>query len=246
LKWNLVPQGPDKALTTGSVDLWPIVASLPEKEESFFITEPFAQVTYWLVANRASGIEVSSGLAEKKIAFNPGLTERIARMHFNNSKLVEQPTRARLVEAVCSQDAGALLLPDSSADASLLAGPAGCNQRLSFVPVPKGRLWSGVGATRKNRGAVAAARAIRTAIGQMEHDGTFASIAFRWQSNSTNENLLLEYLTTARRRHVIQLSGLIALAAMCGMLVWASLRLRAAKLMAERATAFRSQFVWRI
>ena len=243
LEWVLVPQGPDIALTTGSIDLWPIVASLPEREKSFFITEPFAQVTYWLVANRASGIVGSGDLEGKKIAYTPGLTRRIAQMHFDSSKLVEQPTRARIVEAVCSQQVDAILLPDSSADASLLAGPSGCKERLSFIPVPNGRLWSGVGATRKNRGAIAAARALRTAIGQMEHDGTFASISFGWQANSTNENLLLEYLTVARRRDVIQLGGLIALTVMCGMLVWVSLRLRAAKIVAERATASRSQFV---
>jgi hypothetical protein len=46
LQWDLVPRGPDEALTTGAVDLWPVVASLPDRELKFFITEPFAQVTF--------------------------------------------------------------------------------------------------------------------------------------------------------------------------------------------------------
>ena len=136
-----------------------------------------------------------------------------------------------------------MLLPDSSADASLVSGPPDCNQRLLFVPIPDGRLWSGVGATRKNPGAVAAARAIRVAIGQMEHDGAYASIYFRWYRNSTNESLLLEYLTDARRRNVLLICCLGLVGVVCGALVSVSIRLRAAKLVAERATALRSQFV---
>jgi signal transduction histidine kinase/DNA-binding response OmpR family regulator len=243
LKWELVPPGPDEALTTGAVDLWPLVASLPERERKFFISEPFAQVTFWLVANRAGGITSFNGIAGKRIAYYGGLSRRLAHTRFRDSFVVEYPDRKASVAAVCSQAVDAVLLPDSSADASLLSVAPGCKERLSFVALPDGRLLSGVGANRRRPGAVAAAKALREAIGQMEHDGTYASISFRWWGNSTNENLLLEYLSVARRRDQIQVYGLIALATFCGVLVWISLRLRAAKLEAEAAISCRSEFL---
>ncbi len=243
LQWVPVPEGPDKALRTGAVDLWPVVASLPERERDFFITEPYAQVTYWLVANRASGITSFAASKGKRVGYTAGLTRRIAVEHFAGSVLVQQPSRARLIDAVCAQELDAILLPDSSADSSLITGQPDCKQRLLFVPIPDGRLWSGVGATRKHSGAVAAARAIRGAIGQMEHDGTFSSICFRWYRDSTNESLLLEYLSDARRSNLLLVCCLAIVGVVCGALVSLSIRLRAAKLVAERATALRSQFV---
>ncbi len=243
LEWVHAPNGPDEPLATGAVDLWPIVGSLPERRRRFFITRPFTQVTFWLLANHASNIRTIDAAAGRKIAYAIGLTRRIAEMHFERSILFEMPSRKQLVAAVCSGEVEAGVMPDSSADLSLIAGSPGCKQRLRFVPIPDGQLWSGVGATRKNHGAVAAAQALRNAIGQMELDGTFASIDFRWYSYSTNENILLEYLREADRRDAILLVALAAVALVCGALVWAALRLRAAKIVAERATAARSAFV---
>jgi signal transduction histidine kinase/CheY-like chemotaxis protein len=243
LQWDIVPRGPDEALTKGEVDLWPVVASLPERERKFFITEPFAQVTFWLVANRAGGITSFNRIAGKKIAYYGVLSRRLLQTRFRNSLTIEYADRNASVAAVCAEAVDAVLLPDSSADASLLSAALGCKERLSFVAIPGGRLLSGVGASRQRPGAVAAARALREAIGQMEHDGTYASISFRWWGSSTNENLLLEYLGVARRRDQIQVYGLFALAVLCGVLAWISLRLRAAKLEAEAAIACRSEFL---
>jgi len=243
LQWVPVPEGPDHALTTGTIDLWPIVASLPERERAFFITEPFTQVTYWLVANRASGITTYHAISGKKVGYTAGLTGRIAAKSFPGSVLIQQPSRAHMVEAVCTRELDAMLLPDSAADASLILGQPDCKERFRFVAVPDSRMWFGVGATRKNRGAMAAARAIRVAIGQMEHDGAFSSIHFRWYRDSMNESLLLEYLSEARRRNLLLICCLGIVGVVCGALVSVSIRLRAAKLVAERATALRSQFV---
>ena len=243
LQWDLVADGPDEALARGAVDLWPVVASLPERERRFFIGEPFAQVTFWLVANRAGGVTSFDRVAGKKIAYYGGLPRRLMQTRFRDSVGIESRDRNDSVAAVCSGAVDAVLLPDSAADASLLSAAPGCQDRLLFVPVPEGRMLSGVGASRQRRGAVAAAKALREAIGQMEHDGTYASISFRWWGNSTNENLLLEYLSVARRRDQIQVYGLIALASFCGVLAWISLRLRSAKLEAEAAIACRSEFL---
>src|SRR3954451_9586045 len=58
-----------------------------------------------------------------------------------------------------------------------------------------------------------------------------------------NENPLLEYVSDARRHNLLLIFCLGVVGVVCGALVWLSIRLRAAKLVEERATALRSQFV---
>jgi signal transduction histidine kinase/DNA-binding response OmpR family regulator len=243
LEWVLVPAGPDEALSTGAVDLWPLVARLPERENVFYITQPFAQVTYWLISDRVNRIDHAALAARKKIAYTSGVTQRIATQSFPRAILVRKESRLSLVQAVCAREVDAGVLADSNADASLLNGPSGCAERLSFVPIPGGRLSSGVGASYRKPGAVAAADAIRRAIGTMAEDGTMAAIHFRWYANPSNEAVLLQYLGQARRNDRLKTAWLILSVAGSALLLWLSLSLRRAKMAAERATTIRSEFV---
>ena len=243
VEWVLVPAGPDQALVKGTVDLWPIVGRLPEREGVFYITQPFAQVTYWLIANRASGIDHFSSAVRKRIGHAGGVPQRIAEKSFPQATLIHKESRPELVRAVCTGELDAGVLPDSSADASLLTGSPGCVDHLLFVPLPGGRVSSGVGATYRNPGATAAADAIRTAIGAMAEDGSLAAIHFRWYTNPSNEALLLQFLGQARQVDRLKTAWLALSSIGCALLLWLSLSLRRAKLAAERFSAIRSEFV---
>ena len=151
LEWVPTPEGPDKALKTGVIDLWPIVASLPERERDFFITEPFTQVTYWLVANRASGITTHNAISGKKVGYTAGLTGQHSRTSisrvpswFNNPaghKWSKQYVRSGWMQC-CSPTAP--LMRRSFKDSRT------AKTVFRFVPFPGSRLWFGVGASRKN------------------------------------------------------------------------------------------------
>src|ERR1035441_7610710 len=41
LEWVFSPQGPEKALASGAVDLWPIVGDLPERRPLLYISPPW-------------------------------------------------------------------------------------------------------------------------------------------------------------------------------------------------------------
>ncbi len=243
VEWVLVPAGPDQALATGTVDLWPIVGRLPDREGLFYITQPFAQVTFWLIANRTSGIDRASSAVRKRIAYTSGVPQRIAEKSFPKATLIHKESRPELVRAVCDGELDAGVLPDSAADASLLTGSPGCVDRLSFMPIPGGRVSSGVGATYRNAGAPAAADAIRTAIGVMAEDGSLAAIHFRWYTNPSNEALLLQFLGQARQVDHLKTAWLGLSSIGCAVLLWLSLSLRRAKLAAERFSSIRSEFV---
>jgi signal transduction histidine kinase/CheY-like chemotaxis protein len=125
-----------------------------------------------------------------------------------------------------------------------------CNQELSFFPLPNGRLLSGIGATRRNPGAVQAADRIRAKIGEMSDDGALAGIQFRWYHNPFHESATLEAIRRSRVENQLLLGGLAVLAVAFGTVVWLARRLRAAKLhaeraklQAERATAVKSEFI---
>jgi signal transduction histidine kinase/DNA-binding response OmpR family regulator len=243
LEFVLVPDGPDQALAKGTVDLWPIVAHLPEREALFYISQPFAQVTYWLVANRQSGVANASSVSGKRIAYTSGVTQQIAGNKFPQAILIGNESRLTLLQAVCDGKVDAGVLADSSADTSLLNGPSGCVDRLLFIPIPGGQTSSGVGATYRNPGAVAAADAIRATIGSMAEDGSLAAIHFRWYRNPSNEALLLENLGQAGRLDRLKTLWLGIFGTGFALLLWLSWSLRRAKLAAERATRIRSEFV---
>src|SRR5271169_5848536 len=49
LEWVYSPQGPEKALSSGSVDLWPILGDLPERRRVMYISQPWVKMTYLLL-----------------------------------------------------------------------------------------------------------------------------------------------------------------------------------------------------
>ena len=178
----------------------------------------------------------------KTLAYTHGLTVNIVEPNFSRSILVHEPSGIDSLRAVCKGRVVGAVMADNLADGSLLSALGDCGD-LAFLPIPDGRLVFGVGATRRNPGAVAAANVIRARIGDLARDGTLTGIQLHWYSNPTQETLMLEYIADEKRRNRMLYAGSISLAAAVAGLIWLSLRLRASKLTAEHATAAKSQFV---
>src|ERR1039458_3532717 len=53
LQWVFYPQGPDEALSSGIVDLWPIMGDLPERRRILYMSAPWTKMTYALVVGRS-------------------------------------------------------------------------------------------------------------------------------------------------------------------------------------------------
>jgi Bacterial extracellular solute-binding proteins, family 3 len=49
LEWVHAPAGPDRGLSEGLVDMWPILNQLPERSR-FHFTEPFSELNFWLLS----------------------------------------------------------------------------------------------------------------------------------------------------------------------------------------------------
>src|ERR1700689_3782329 len=68
LNWVDCPEGPDQALRSKKVDLWPVVMALPERKSQFHITAPWlagerSLVTKGAPPKRWDGVRVAYGLA---------------------------------------------------------------------------------------------------------------------------------------------------------------------------------------
>jgi signal transduction histidine kinase/ActR/RegA family two-component response regulator len=242
LTWVHVPDGPDEVLASGKVDLWPLVTKLPERRGRFYISEPYVDLAFWLVTLRANRFTNIRQMAGRSVGYTHGVTLHVAQPTFSDSILVHEPNGPACIRAVCSKQLDGAVVGDNLADGSLLNENPGCGD-LAFLPIPRGHMELGIGATLKNPGAVAAADALRRRISEMAADGTLTGIQLRWYSNPTQDTLTLESLTAAKHRNRLLLAGLVLLAAALAALIALAARLRSARMAAERATAAKSEFL---
>ena len=241
LEWVLVPEGPDVALSSGRADLWPLVGSLPERRDRMYITDPFEESTFWLVTPLNDPIPTDmTGL---RLGFTGGLSAHVVDRRFAGAIKVPSPERVQMLQSLCRHEIDLALLVGSPVDSYRKADSPVCSQDFRFHPMPEARVVSGVGAAIHDRGAIAAADAIRTQIGEMLADGSLTTIQFRWYANPFHESSTLEVVLEAKRKARMLLWIMAVSAVVFTGIVWLALRLRRAKRTAERATAAKSEFM---
>jgi signal transduction histidine kinase/CheY-like chemotaxis protein len=242
LKWVHVPGGPDAALENGTVDLWPLVARLPERLNRYYISDPYEESSFWLASLKERNIGSADNLAGRRLGSTSGLAARVAHDEYPRAIPVPAHERQESIRTLCRGAVDAVVLVGSPID-SYRDAAEDCGAELSFHPLPAVRMLSGVGATRKRQGAVWAADRLRAAIVEMSRDGSLTSIQFRWYANPFQESNVLETLAVARRKNQILLSALGLFVVALTAVLWLATRLGKAKTLAERATQAKSEFI---
>jgi signal transduction histidine kinase/DNA-binding response OmpR family regulator len=242
LEWVFSPEGPEKGLSSGAVDLWPMVTDLPERKSILYVSAPFARMTYSILYPEKRPVSGPTDLAGRRLAVSRISSDgRIAAQYFRGSTLLSLPRVDDVVAAVCSGDADAGLV-SLNAFASIMipecdAGP------LRTQPIEGATFWFGVGADLHRRDAVRAADLLRDEIGKLARDGTLAVIDLRWNTKLTQEvNTIFLY----RQARVYSMVFLALLAVLIPALVATILmarRLRAAQRQAEAASYAKSAFL---
>jgi signal transduction histidine kinase/DNA-binding response OmpR family regulator len=242
LQWIYSPQGPEPALTSGSVDLWPVIGDLPERRKFLYISAPWMKMTYVLTSPQSAALNRPEDVANKRLAAaRTSMDSRIVGWHFRHAQLVRQASLSDVVVAVCTGLADAGVIAQSSL---LAATPTDCPKGpLQTVPVPDSTFWFGIGATKNNAEAKHAADVLRDEIGQMAADGTLATIDFRYRTSLSTEASTIFQYRNARYNSFLLMGGLsVLLAALLGML-WLAHRLRWARRQAEAASRAKSDFL---
>ncbi len=252
LRWVHTPGQPEEVLPGGVVDLYPLLADLPERRQMFHITKPWLKVNYWLVSRAEANIDGPSAVAGHRVARTGfKIAQRIAERSLPGALLEPSASAESAFSAVCSGQVVATFLPASIADTPLIRRPPACHGvSLRIVRVPGGNVDFGLGASPRTPGAAQAADAIRTEIGRLARDGTYASLCSKWFFTTGYETAALFELDEAAERNWMLSVGILVLASALALLLWQSRRLHMARRAAEhafrtarRANAAKSEFL---
>ena len=240
LEWIFAPAGPESALVSGQVELWPLMADLPERRKFLYITAPWLRLGYATVFPRMLDIRRTADLAGKTVAVNLQISsdERTARRFLPRSPLVGVQAGDEVMSAVCS----------GAADAGLVAIPMvhylPCTQQdLRVQPLDGADYWFGIGARKESREARSAADRLRDAIGHLAEDGALADIDFRWNSRFASETLTVFAFYRAVAYQRVLTGALAALLSAFAVMAWLMRHLRVARRQAEAGSRAKSEFL---
>lgn len=237
IEWVASPDGPETNLISGRVDLWPLVGDLPERRKFLYISDPWLNVNFWMISLESSKISNPKDTIGRTV-WRPTVPifGRLAQTHFSGAHMVIQPSNYSVLEGVCAGKADAGLISGSKFDLNGLGAIQACkNVKLKFYLLPRGNVFLGIGATFKRPGADRAADAIREEIRQMASDGTLSGIYYRAFMDPDNESLAVFYLAEARQQNFYMGIALCLLAIVFALLAWQTLRVRAARRVADVA-----------
>jgi signal transduction histidine kinase/DNA-binding response OmpR family regulator len=242
LEWVYVPDGPEKALTTVGVDLWPLMGDLPERRGMVHVSAPYARMSYALLSPEWRGVNDPGELAGKTVALTRiSSDQRVAAERLPRSSFLRAPTVDEVVEAVCQGRAdGGLLVVNAFATVAMPDCPAG---PLRLRPLVGATYYYGVGANLTRRDAIRAAGLLRDAIGALAEDGTLASIDFRWNTKLGQEVSAIFSYREARFYSIVFLTLCAILGPILVIVVVMARRLRSAHREAEAASRAKSAFL---
>ena len=242
LEWVFSPEGVEAALSSGKVDLWPLIADLEERRQLLYVSAPWARLTYAIVYAPAAPVatpDVTGGTLA--VLSRISSDARIARQYFPGVTVVPRTTAAEIVTAVCTGAAQAGLFSlNAFADSHMPKCQAGT---LSIQPIDGATFWFGVGANKQRPDAMRAADGLRDEIGAMATDGRLASIDFRWNTKISLETATIFAYRRARTYSIVFLVAIAVLGPTLGGMIWLARRLRAAQRQAEAATLAKSSFL---
>jgi signal transduction histidine kinase/ActR/RegA family two-component response regulator len=243
LEWVWAPAGPEEMLKSGKVDLWPVAVDLPERHNIFYVTSPWARLSYSILAPKSALVMRPADVGGKTLAVTTSVSTdaRMARKYFPRAVVLNRLSARDVLAAVCTQQADAGLIRSSAL--SNLA-EVDCPERLlTLTPIKGATFWWGLGATLKRREARRGADRLLTAIGEMADDGSLASIDFRWNTRiAEGGSTLFAYGQTKSFAGVLLLI-LAVLAPALLATIWLARRLRVAQRNAEAANRAKSEFL---
>jgi len=250
LEWIHAPEGPQPALVSGRIDLWPLLADLPERRARLYVTEPWRTTHFW-AARRAGGppLEDAPGRVVAHGKRTPSV--RTAGKFFPRATKLAMNGSEEILKAVCSGEADIGVLVEGLADSAPRNKPAACTDvSLDIARLADERLNYGVGASARRPEAVRAADRLREGIGKLAADGTLSAIYFRWFFYSSNESVIIDQISEARRRQRLLIGGIAASILLVLTMFVQTRRIAAARREAEgasvvaaRANAAKSEFL---
>jgi PAS domain S-box-containing protein len=231
LEWIERPEGPEKALQSGSIDLWPLVTDLPHRRKLLYISAPWLQSQHVLVLR--SGKVTPDRSFRGPIAHTAvAVHARLLREHFPSAQPVECSEGSHALERLCAGEVGGAFLESRLALAVLRERPAACEGHDLQAQLLPGVHELGVGSTFAAAGA---ADRIRHEISSLARDGTLAVLMARYSFFGLGDTRATYDLLEAQDGNRRLVRVIAALAVALALTLWLAWSLRSARRAAERA-----------
>src|SRR6185369_8647823 len=221
LQWVFCPEGPQKAMRAGKVDLWPAQASRAGRDAGFYSTDAWLENEYaiiWRGTGPGSHDEEPDWKGLRVAVTNLPLGVRLAKQHLPHSTIDLTPNRVVVFQHLCAGLADVGFMEVRLLEALLLNRAPGC-QDASFRVRVISELHQPMG-TISTAAFRAEADALRQEIGIMFQDGRFASLVDRWFVFSNIEANSLAQLMEQRQRNRYGMAVLAIMAILMMLLGW--------------------------
>ena len=243
LKWVDTGTSSDEAFQKGLVDLWPLMADLPDRRKRVHITRPWLHSSHALLLP-AGSLSLDQGFTGRIALFKMPLHVRLLHKQFTRATLVEFPEPEEVVREVCRGAAAAGFLEGRVALIALREKPADCaSVGLRVQMLPDLTLQHGVASTFEAAGA---AETIRREIGNMFRDGSLAVTIAKYSYYGLDDTWASYDLMEAGERARRMAWGISALAVALTVLLWRSFFVRQRKVaeaaLRESEERFRATF----
>ncbi|MBI4889390.1 MAG: transporter substrate-binding domain-containing protein, partial [Acidobacteria bacterium] len=243
LEWVHRPDGPDKAMADGSVDLWPLTAMLDSRRRAMTFSDPYLRVRFWILARPGSGISTLADLPGRKVAHVRGaLYSSILQRVVPSFQSLPEANQFSALRALCEAQADAALMVQGTGEATAGRTDVCSTAGYRVIPIPGAAVQFSVAARRDNRRAAQAADAIVEEIVQLFDEGELAGIWMKWGLSSIESRMLADYLSARRESNRAALVAAALAFAFLGAL-WLAFRWRAAQRAARDATRAKSYFL---
>ena len=244
LDWKFCPEGPQKALKAGKVDIWPLVAVGATADAGFYAPEPWLENEYAIIwrGTTPGTHEPEPEWKGRRIAVtNLPFGVRIALQYFPASPMDLAPNRTVTMQHLCGGSADFAFMEVRLLEAMLLDRPAACaGASLRVRVLSELHKPMSMASTIEYRPE---ADALRQEIGAMFQDGSFAHLVDRWFVFSNIEANSLAQLMEQRRRNTYVWIALAAMTLVLILLVWMYRRARAATRAARKASRAKDEFL---
>jgi len=179
LRWVETGTSSDEAFQKRLVDLWPLMANLPDRRKRVHFTRPWLHSSHSLLV-RADSVPPDRSYAGRIALFRMPLHVRLVRETFPEAQVAEFPDAQQIMKEVCRGTASAGFLEGRAALTAILKKPSECASVALRVQILPGlTLQHSVASTFE---AARAAEMIRHEIANMFRDGTLATTMVKYST----------------------------------------------------------------
>ncbi len=207
LKYVQVDQNVDRALSSGAIDIFPLLTLTPKRIHDFHASQSWWSNEISLISLDSARIQGTDGTAGKRIAIRGmAIVKNLAERIFPGAQMVTIPTIGPMIASLCEGKVDAAFLDARLLQSEMLRGPRECVNRPLYVnSIPEGQLNLGTVA-RMERAAIA--DRIYEQIANLAIDGTISKAASDYSVISSSQNRNMKEIIDAQRRASLLRYGL--------------------------------------